>query len=63
MSSRQLEVCAARMPPVERLQFLQLVAESTSLFREALTLRREAWELYRETTGLKKQPSPKKVKR
>ena len=32
MSSRQLEVCAARMPPAERLQFLQLMAEAWGLF-------------------------------
>lgn len=52
MSTRQIEVCAARLPDRERAQFLSLMEQSATYFAIAVRLRRQAWQLYRDVTGL-----------
>ena len=55
MNARQIEVCAARLPPDERRRFITMMAGARALNLQAAELRREAWALYRAATGRPKR--------
>lgn len=49
MSRRQQDACAARMPPAQAVEFLDLLSAADALFMSSVRLRRRAWTMYRET--------------
>jgi hypothetical protein len=60
MSQRQIEACAARLQPPERMQFLVLMGEARALGLQAAEVRRRAWEVYRQSTGLQRRDEGRK---
>lgn len=51
MNARQVEACAARLPPPQRAEFMELVAEARALWLRANAVRRAAWTLYRSVAA------------
>lgn len=46
MTREQIEACAARLPALERAEFVRLHREAGELIAEGWRLRFEAWRIY-----------------
>lgn len=63
MSRRQIDVCAARLPPREAAMFRAMLADADDLFRTSVRIRLKAWQMYRDSTGLQRRDKPRKARK